>query len=203
MGAGHLVVAPKNAGYHYEIGRRVNTMKRNIDNLDEVAEDGHPSEAALEFRKQAIRLGIVKEISADAVDLAISWAWLGKAISRTKAATKWGVEGVDANTFEFVVALGKSHALRQTAINDATSAEAMPGRREELLKIRKLAGFLNAVNQSQKVTTVSTRQVDVMRLSELTYIAGQMPGSDLSRIKTLETSNVLPFARLSKRKKRQ
>jgi hypothetical protein len=168
-------------------------MNRNKNILDEVAEDGHPSEAALEFRKQAIRLGIVKEVSADAVDLAISWAWLGKAISRTKASVRWGLEGIDANTFEFIVALGKCHSLRRTALMDATSAEAMSGRREELLKIRKLAGFLNAVNQAQKVATVSIRQVDVLRLSELAYITGRMPGTDVTKMQTVEISNILAF----------
>lgn len=176
-------------------------MHRNRDILDEVAEDGHPSEAALEFRKQAIRLDIVKEVSADAVDLAISWAWLGKAISRTKASVRWGLEGIDANTFEFIVALGKSHALRATAIADATSAEALSGRREELLKIRKLGGFLNAVNQCQKAAGVSIRQIDVMRLSELSYIAGQMPGSSVTKIHAVEISNILAFPGPAKGKK--
>jgi hypothetical protein len=176
-------------------------MHRNRDILDEVAEDGHPSEAALEFRKQAIRLGVVKEISADAVDLAISWAWLGKAISRTKASVRWGLEGIDANTFEFIVALGKCHTLRGTAITDATSAEALSGRREELIKIRKLAGFLNAVNQAQRASGTSIRQVDVLRLSELAHIAAQMPGATITKIHAVEISNILPFPGLAKGKK--
>lgn len=177
-------------------------MHRNRDILDEVAEDGHPSEAALEFRKQAIRLSIVKEVSADAVDLAISWAWLGKAISRTKASVRWGLEGIDANTFEFIVALGKSHALRAAAIADATGAEALSGRREELFKIRKLAGFLNAVNQCQRAAGASTRQIDVLRLSELNFIAGQMPGSAGAKIHAVEISNVLAFPSQAKGKKK-
>ncbi len=177
-------------------------MHRNPDIFDEVAEDGHPSEAALEFRKQAIRLGIVKEVSADAVDLAVSWAWLGKAISRTKASVRWGLEGIDANTFEFIVALGKSHALRATAIADATGAEALSGRREELLKIRKLGGFLNAVNQCQKAAGTSIRQIDVLRLSELSFVAGRMPGSSVTKIQAVEISNILAFPGPAKGKKK-
>lgn len=160
---------------------------------DEIAEDGHPAEAALEFRRAAIRSGIVREISADALDLACSLAWIGKAISRTKAAVRWGIEGVDPNTFDFITATAGSHSLRQQSLNDALAAEALRGRREELIKLRALIGFQNAVVQMKNLTGTSIAHSQLLRLAELNAIAEKLPGPKNIRLKGNSADNVVAF----------
>lgn len=168
-------------------------MKRPSVHIDSIAEDGHPCEAALEFRRQVIRHGIIREVSADALDMAVTFAWIGKAISRSKAIARWKINDIDPNTWEFLTALSLSHQLRTLALHDAMEAEASTGRVEELKQIRKLRGFCAAVATLTLLTSPNPQAGDVLRLAELSRIAEKLPGKKVTKIANGTANNVVLF----------
>lgn len=177
-------------------------MKRLQEKIDTVAEDGHPCEAALEFRRDIVRHDVASEVSADALDMAISFAWLGKAVSRTTALTKWSACGVDPNTSDFIRALALSDQLRRTAAVDAVECGALTGRDVELGELRKSHGFMAAMRAVQGLLSMRPQSVDVMRLSELHSLASGLPGKKISKISTDAWANVLPFPNEYKKRRR-
>jgi hypothetical protein len=178
-------------------------MKRLPENIDSTAEDGHPCEAALEFRRAAIRSGIVREISADALDLATSFAWIGKAISRSGAVSKWKLSNIDPNTHEFIRALAFSDQLRRTAAADAVASTALSGREFELKEIRELLGFKNALATLAQLTSTRPSRGNIMRLGELHSLAQRLPGKHVKKVSTQSSDNVVLFPLANRRPKKK
>lgn len=165
----------------------------NRDIFDHVSEDGHPSEAAIELRRAAIRMNIVKEISADALDLAINYAWVGKAVSRTKASTKWQIQGVDPNTYEFILAMASDSSIRETAIKDALESEPARGRKPEIDNIRSLCGFQNAVENLKRTVLKARAARELARMAELCYISQCILERKKIKPKPIVLDNVVAF----------
>ena len=157
----------------------------------DLAEDGHPCEAALQFRRTAIRLGVADEISGDALDLAVSFAWIGKAVSRTNVAAEWCVNGVDPNTYSVIALLGSTPALRRQALEIATGAPAMVGRERNLGRIRATSGFSAAVAAMKAVTSAKLSVRDMMRLSEISEVLNLFPVEERSLAFSRTTGNVV------------
>lgn len=176
-------------------------MKKLQNNVDSTAEDGHPCEAALEFRRSVIRADVAREISADALDLAISFAWIGKAISRSGALSKWLLSKIDPNCEDFVRAMSSSDQMRRAALADALTASPSSGRDAELQQIRGLQGFKQAVQILGQITGSSPDSKQVARLSELHYLALQLPGKQLKQINPSPSDNILMFPGVRKSQK--
>jgi hypothetical protein len=168
-------------------------MKKLQNNVDSTAEDGHPCEAALEFRRSVIRADVAREISADALDLAISFAWIGKAISRSGALSKWLLSKIDPNCEDFVRALSSSDQIRRTALADALTAAPTHGREAELQQIRGLQGFKQAVQILGQITGASPDSKQVLRLSELHLLALNLPGKQPKQISASPSDNIVLF----------
>src|SRR5690606_21899889 len=112
----------------------------------DVAEDGHPCEAALQFRRSVVRMGIAEDVSADALDLAIAFAWIGKAVSRTDISAEWLLSGIDPNTFVVVPLLACSSDARKAALDIATRGKPSTGMERELGRLRASSAFQSAVS---------------------------------------------------------
>jgi hypothetical protein len=147
-------------------------MKNRLRNeTGDPAEDGHPCEVALRFREAAIRSGVVDEVPADVLDLAIQFAWMGKAISRTVDLNEWCLSGVDPNTREIVAAMSMDSATRQIALHHAVKGIAAAGLEKSLRRIRSAQGFGHAVRVVQTVCGRNPSVADVERLSALNAIS--------------------------------
>ncbi len=168
-------------------------MKNSQDIYDHVSEDGHPSEAAIEFRRAAIRMNVVREISADALDLAIAYAWIGKAISRTKSAAKWQIQGIDPNTYEFILAIASDTTLRETGIYDALTSEPARGRKSEIDFIRSLCGFQNAIASLKRSISGVANPKELSRMGELCFIAEKMLSRKKIKPRPISVDNVVIF----------
>lgn len=147
------------------------TLKRWM--AGDVSEDGHPCEAALEFRRAAIRFGAVGEVPADALDLAVSFAWIGKAVSRTVEAGAWVLAGTDPNTWQMIRAMAADPKTRRVACHAALSSPAAAFFGPELDVLRSSAAFLNAAHQ------VGLVRQGAGRLAVLASIARSLPGPEL------------------------
>jgi hypothetical protein len=178
-------------------------MKKPQNNIDSTAEDGHPCEAALEFRRSVIRADIAREISADALDLAISFAWIGKAISRSSALSKWLLSKIDPNCEDFVRAMSSSDQMRRAALADALTASPTVGREAELQQIRGLQGFKQAIQMLDLITGASPDSRQISRLAELHSLALKLPGEQSKQISTSPSDNIVlfPGARKSSKQK--
>ncbi len=176
-------------------------MRRTRNQVDSTSEDGHPCEVALEFRRTIIRQDIARDISADALDLAISFAWIGKAISRSGALAKWLLNKIDPNCEDFIRALASSDQMRRAALSDALTASATTGRDDELRTIRELQAFKQATQALRHVTSSSPKSVEVLRLAELQELSSQLPGKQVKCISTAPSDNILLFPTMRKSRK--
>src|SRR5690606_23036500 len=111
----------------------------------ELSEDGHPCEVALEFRRLAITGGIASDISINSLDLAIAFAWAGKAISRTKKLDSWMQTGVDPNSWDIIRAMALDAEVRRDALSDARSCAPAKSFSRSLYLLRKSAAFQRAM----------------------------------------------------------
>jgi hypothetical protein len=146
----------------------------------DAAEDGHPCQVALAFRDVAIRSGIIDEIPADVLDLAIQFAWIGKAVSRTDCLNEWCLSGIDPNTREMVAAMSMDHLARETALRHALSGKAAAGLEDSLRIIRANQAFGHAIKVVQSVCRPSPSVCDVERLGFLAHLSSKL--SDTKRL---------------------
>ena len=165
-----------------------------------LAEDGHPCESALEFRRIAIRNQIIEDVSVNGLDLAISFAWIGKAISRTVKLDAWKQTSVDPNTWEFVRAMALDLEVRRYALNDALSADALPNFAKALDHLRRSSSFLTAVTATQSTITATTSHSDVLFwIGELQHIAKNIEGPKI-RLNIARADNLVSLASFRKAK---
>jgi hypothetical protein len=166
----------------------------------DVSEDGHPCEAALQFRKAVVRSGIADEVSADALDLAISFAWIGKAVSRTDVAAEWIVAGIDPNTYLIVPLLSCSGSARSSAIEIATKSKATVGMERELSSLRSSKAFQAAVSALKDLHKSNPAVRDVIRLSELADVSRIFPAHQRTLPFMPATGNVVMLDRFRSRR---
>ncbi|MCS4089739.1 hypothetical protein [Rhizobium sp. BK176] len=146
----------------------------------DAAEDGHPCEVAIAFKDVVIRSDIADEVPADVVDLAIQFAWIGKAVSRTEGLNEWCLSGIDPNTREMVAAMAMDSLARETAIQHAVKGKAALGLEDSLRSIRASQGFRHAIKVVQSVCGRNPSISDVERLSDLADISSRL--SDTKRL---------------------
>jgi len=144
----------------------------------DVSEDGHPCEAALEFRRAAIRFGLVNEIAADVLDLAVAYAWMGKAVSRTADAAAWQRQGVDPNTWQMIRAMATGKGTLAAAHLAATRGIAIHGFDRDLAILRASVAFTSACAQVEMSLFGDRRASVAARTAELARIAAGLPGAE-------------------------
>jgi hypothetical protein len=157
----------------------------------DVSEDGHPCEAALQFRKAVVRMGVTDDISADALDLAISFAWIGKAISRTDICAEWIVANIDPNTYLIVPLLASSADARGKALEIALKSKPSLGMERELGRLRVASAFQGAVSAVKALSRQTPSARDLLRLSELADLSLAFPAGQRRLPSTAGTGNVL------------
>ncbi len=157
----------------------------------DVSEDGHPCEAALQFRRAVVRMGVAEDISADALDLAISFAWIGKAISRTDMAAEWIISDIDPNTYLVVPLLSCSSDARRVALEIALRSKASFGLERELGKLRSASAFQGAVAAVKALSKPNPSVRDVLRLSELADLSSSFPARQRKMPAAAGTGNVI------------
>lgn len=155
------------------------------------AEDGHPCQAALMFREVVIRSGICGEVSVDALDLAIVFAWIGKAVSRTTLASEWRIEGMDPNTWQIVPLLALDSDVRSEALSAAVSGAAERGFERELARLRSMSGFVSAVETMKTIASVRPDLKNILRLSELAELANGIPARQRTLPRSRRSGNVV------------
>ncbi|MBY3151061.1 hypothetical protein HFO56_01380 [Rhizobium laguerreae] len=146
----------------------------------DAAEDGHPCEVAIAFRDVVIRSDIADEIPADVLDLAIQFAWIGKAVSRTEGLNEWCLSGIDPNTREMVAAMAMDSLARETAIEHAVKGRAAVGLDDSLRSIRSSQAFGHALKVAQSVCGRNPSMRDVERLAVLADLSSRL--SDTRRL---------------------
>lgn len=166
----------------------------------DVSEDGHPCEAALQFRKAVVRMGVAEDISADALDLAISFAWIGKAISRTDIAAEWIVADIDPNTYLVVPLLSCSSDARKTALDIALRSKASLGMERELGRLRAASAFQGAVAAVKALSRANPSVRDVLRLSELADLSSSFPARQRKLPAAAGTGNVVMLDKFRQRR---
>lgn len=153
----------------------------------DAAEDGHPCEVAIAFRDVVIRSNVMDEIPADVLDLAIQFAWIGKAVSRTDGLHEWCLSGIDPNTREMVAAMSMDSLARETAIQHAVKGKAAYGLEESLRSIRSSQAFGHALKVVQSVCGRNPSVSDVERLAILADLSSQLSDTKrLARAKAVE-----------------
>lgn len=173
-------------------------MRSSIISSFGLAEDGHPCEAALEFRRAAIRNNIVEEISLNGMDLAVAFAWLGKAISRTIKLDAWKQTSVDPNTWEMVWAMALDVEVRRQAIEDALFAEAQANFTRDLEYLRRSSAFQSAAEKAQATLSVSTSHNDILFwMGELQHIAQIIKGPEI-KLNVAKATNLVSLATFRK-----
>lgn len=155
------------------------------------AEDGHPCQAALMFRHAAIKSGLAAEVPADALDLAVAFAWIGKAVSRTSTGAEWLIGGIDPNTWMVVPLLATSSDARSEALKAATAGAPAKGFERELARLRSMAGFVSAVEVLKGLSSARPALRDVLRLSELSAISCGFPARQRTLPRTKRSGNVV------------
>lgn len=158
-------------------------MNRNWAISADASEDGHPCEAALEFRRVAIRCGAADEVPVDALDLAVAYAWIGKVVSRTADVGSWVLAGADPNTWQMIRAMALDAEVRKAALASAKSGSpsAIFGE-SHLKKLRATKGFHIAFEQVSKTVAHTVHPADVERIAVLSSIARALPGAQLKRV---------------------
>lgn len=155
-------------------------MNKTRISAGDAAEDGHPCEVALAFRSAVIRSDVADEIPADVLDLAIQFAWIGKAVSRTEGLDEWCLSGIDPNTREMIAAMAMDTLARQTALHHAVRSKASPGLECSLRAIRTSQAFAQALRVVQSVSGQRPAVADVERLAALCDLSARL--SDTRRL---------------------
>lgn len=122
----------------------------------DAAEDGHPCEAALELRRVLRVREIADDVPADVLDLCISIAWIGKAISRTEKVGDFLSSGVDPNTWQIIAAVGRDRSLAARVLETAMNAKAGTGMAPELAAIRRSEAFKTASDAVRRIVGEAT-----------------------------------------------
>ena len=162
-------------------------MNRTRISAGDAAEDGHPCEVALAFRSAVIRSDIVDEMPADVLDLAIQFAWIGKAVSRTEGLDEWCLSSIDPNTREMVAAMAMDSLARQTALHHAVKGKASPGLESSLRSIRSSQAFAQALRVVQSVGGRNPSVADVERLAVLCDLSSRLTDTKrLARAKVID-----------------
>jgi len=139
----------------------------------DASEDGHPCEAALEFRRLLRCWGMADEIPADVLDLCVSLAWIGKAVSRTEAVYQFREMGVDPNTWQIIAGMASEDEVARRAM--AASLDAPPDSRrgQDLALVRQSEAFrsaygavASAMAHSSRSTAASRRWVYLRTLTD-------------------------------------
>jgi hypothetical protein len=166
----------------------------------DVSEDGHPCETALQFRKAVFRMGVAEDISADALDLAIAFAWIGKAISRTDICAEWIVADLDPNTYLVIPLLSCSGSARRTALEIALKSKASLGMERELGRLRAASAFQSAVAAVKSLDRRNPSVRDVLRLSELADVSSSFPARQRKLPAAVGTGNVVLLDKFRQRR---
>lgn len=141
----------------------------------DASEDGHPCEVALAFRTAVKFADVADEVPADILDLAIQFAWIGKAVSRTGHLGDWLRDGIDPNTREIVAAMAVDSRARQMAVLHAGKGAAAPRLEANLRAIRTSQAFVHAIRVAGGLCGSSPAVADVIRLSRLAEFAAALP----------------------------
>lgn len=174
-------------------------MRKKRIRSGDAAEDGHPCEAALAFRSMIIRSEVAEEVPADVLDLAIQFAWIGKAVSRTRHLHDWFAMGIDPNTREMVAAMAVDDKTRKTALEHANNGLAMAGMEGSLRSIKRSKGFGHALFT---VTSLchNPKSSEIERLAILSDLASRLP--DTKRLSPgLAKSVIVDFEHFRKMRK--
>ncbi len=155
------------------------TTKTRLSDGDP-AEDGHPCEVAFAFRDVVIRSDVADEVPADVLDLAVQFAWIGKAVSRTVGMNEWFLSGIDPNTRYMVAAMSMDTLSRQTALEHAVKGKALPGMESALRAVRCCQAFSHALRVVQSVSGRNPSVADVERLATLCDMSARL--SDTKRL---------------------
>jgi hypothetical protein len=140
------------------------------------------------------------EIPADVLDLAIQFAWIGKAVSRTDGLHEWCLSGIDPNTREIVAAMSLDSLARETAIKHAVKGLAASGLEDSLRSIRSSQAFGHALRVVQSVSGRNPSVYDVERLSILAELSSKLTDTKrLARAQSAEGIVSLDAFRKQKR----
>lgn len=185
---------------HLGFKYRMNAMSLKRIPEGDVSEDGHPCEAALQFRKSVVRMKIAEDVSADALDLAIAFAWIGKAVSRTDICAEWQIAGIDPNTYLIIPLLACSSDARSKALEIALKYKASIGMDRELVRLRASSAFLCAVATVRALSKNNPSVRDVLRLSELADLSSDFPKAQRTLPQAPGTGNVVMLDRFRTRR---
>jgi len=105
------------------------------------SDGGHPCEAALEFRRVLRLWGYAMDLPADILDLCISIAWIGKAISRTEAMQDFREMGIDPHTWKMIPGMVARDEIAALALNASMHAPPELGRESDLAMVRQSEAF--------------------------------------------------------------
>lgn len=144
-------------------------------------------------------MGIAEDVSADALDLAIAFAWIGKAVSRTDISAEWLLSGVDPNTFVVVPLLACSSDARKAALDIATRGKPSIGMERELGRLRASSAFQSAVSTVKALSRSNPSVRDVIRLSELADLSSVFPKNQRTLPSAAGTGNVVILDKFRKR----
>ena len=148
------------------------------------AVDGHPCEAAISFRNAIVKSEVSEEVPADVVDLAIHFAWIGKAITRTNHLKEWLASDIDPNTRDVITALSIDSFSRQKALSHAADGKAAFGMEASLKDIRQTKAFINAINTVRILCTIPT-PYEIQRLSHICDLSLNLGDEKRLHTKTL------------------
>lgn len=165
--------------------------------IEDPSEDGHPCEAALEFRRHSLRT-LRKDVPANTLDLAISFAWIGKALSRTTDCTKWLRAGVDPNTWEIIRIMAIDADARRLATQTAFSGDPSSYYFTGLPLLRESAAFQIAYEETLYTLEPRIEAGRRKRLKNLTSIATKLEGPSLNFPDT-DDSNLVLLSQFRKR----
>lgn len=161
--------------------------------------DGHPCEAAIAFRDVVVRSDVTEEVPADVLDLAMQFAWLGKAVSRTTSLHQWFLSGIDPNTRDVIPAMAIDAHARAAALNQALTGDASPGMGDSLKSVRDCLAFKQAVKTVTGLCNANPPTADVMRLAVLCGISQRLGG--VKRLAKPPEGEVVSFEAFRKRRK--
>lgn len=136
----------------------------------DISEDGHPMQAAMEFRRWLIIHGISDEIPADILDLCYHFSWLGKAVRQVLHARGIHEVGLDFNSFHAIRFFASSLCLSRLGYDVLKDYEDRnhldQGCRQQACVLCSLA-YRNAMRAVAKLLDSKDNDCDLGRFHKL------------------------------------